>query len=387
MPLLSVRDAFSIGSKFYPQILADITDDPRTSPIKDLKSYVMSKIYSYNPNTEHGLGMFLGGTMGSSVHGTHDISDQFEATSAFEEGMDGMSKENILNYMRLLSAFQPTQIISFKETFIPIVLETTIKNATLFSIKFASAKDGSVAIDFDKAGVYKPQTLWTFKPTTPILSDIYVKSFQNEKWFPNKIIPTKMEEGSIALKINPTKFQEQQTILIMPNDEHNYISINLTKDGVLQYTLKKEGDDYLVLQTSPPEGKDFYGKDVFMTIEVVKNKQRKYDKKYTEEVTIMRTSCPELGFEKIERQPIIWNFRRDTPTSVDSSYARGYAYLPFSAFVGGIDKIIIGGSDEAGKDKFKGAIYQIEIADHLPSGTSDFWSSKTEDAIIRLEGN
>lgn len=383
MPQFSIKNAFSIGAQFYPYILGDITDDSTGKTFSQLNSYACVYMYSYNSNDTHGLGNYLGGTLGSAQKGTHTVSDDYMAVSLISGGVSGISKEGILRYLKAMSDAEPQKIISFKDyPQFPIVLKTYIKNATLYGIKFASAQDGSVSVDIDKTNAFSPLGIWSFKPATQVLTDCHIEDFTENPRTPNQKQPIQMEEGTIAAKIIPQSSPNDQTVLTMLGDNNNYISVDYLQNGKVRYRLVKEGHDYLNMQIAPPIGKSFQGKELVVTIEAVKLGNRKYDKAYQEETTIMRVSCPSLSYQKVISQDIIWNFRRDVPTPVDSSYARGYAYLPFSAFVGNMNKLIVGGSSEAYANKFTGSIYQVEIAEKLPEGSSDFWSNTNSNAVL-----
>lgn len=378
MPQFSIKNAFAIDGEFYPYILGDITDDPTGKNLAELNSYVGVRIFTYNPGNTNGLGYCLGGTLGSSKPGTHTISDDYMAIEFTTEGVDGISKEGILRYLKVLSDLEPTEIISFKDfQDIPIVFETRVKNATFYGVKFMKAKDETVSIDVDKANEFKSTGVWNFKPSVPILAECHIEDFSGLERIPNQVLPTQMESGSMAIKVNPKNASYDQTIFKMFGDNENYISMDYLTNGSFRYRLVKEGMDYLNMQIAPPSEKAFQGKDVVVTVEAVKQGDRKYDKTYDEETTIVRVNCQSLNFEKVLAQEIIWNFRRDIPTAVDSCYARGYAYLPFSAFVGNMNKIVIGGSSESCENKFIGSVYQLEVAEKLPSGNSDFWNNTT----------
>ena len=86
---LSMYNAFREGSSFFPYIFADVTDDSRGKSMSQLNSYVAVVIYSYTPSGDHGRGAFLGGTLGSSLKGTHTISDNYEAIGFVRNGKDG----------------------------------------------------------------------------------------------------------------------------------------------------------------------------------------------------------------------------------------------------------------------------------------------------------
>lgn len=386
MPKLSVKNSFAIDAKFYPHILGDITDDPRGKVLSQLNSYVLVRMFAYDSTKAHGLGSQLGATFGSSIKGTHTISDDYEAVDAIFSGVKGISKEGILRYLKSCSDKEPTKIISFKDLpEVPIVFETRVKNAVFYGIKFEEAENHTVSVNVDATNEFAPTGIWSFKPPTPIMQQCYIEDFSTINNTPNRVIPTQMESGTIAIKINPNAASDTQTMLKMYGDSENYISLDYLSNGSLRYNLVKEGTNYLNMQIAPPSGASFNGKDVILTIEAVKNANRKYNKVYKEETTIMRVKCAALNYEKILPQDVIWNFRRETPTPVDSAYARGYAYLPFSAFVGNMTRIEVGGSSETCDHKFTGSIYQVEVAPKLPTGDSDFWSTVNSEAVIFSE--
>ena len=156
-------------------------------------------------------------------------------------------------------------------------------------------------------------------------------------------------------------------------DANNYIAIYYTTSNEFQYTMVKEGEKHLDMIIAPPAGETFNDKSVQLTIEAVDLEDRKYMSSYTENTSVMRLKCEQLKYEEAIEQEIIWNFRRDNPTPVDSCYARGYAHLPFMAYVGSLEKITVGGDSEACTHKFLGNINKIQIADKLPAGNDDFW--------------
>lgn len=388
MPHFSISNAFAINAKFYPFILGDITEDPSGKNLTQLNSYAAVRIFAYNPNVSNGMGANLGGTFGSSQPKSHTISDDYMAVPFITNGIDGTSKEAILRYLKSVSNQHPQQIISIKEfEDIPIVFETRLKNSIFYGVEFCAAENNTVTVNIDKSNDFTPPIYWSFKPASPALSECYTEDFANINHTPNEMIPTQMEVGTIALKITPSKTDSDQTALRMYGNDQNYMSVDYLNNGNIRYYILKEGVEYLNMQVAPPAGNTFQGKELIVTIEVVKPKDRKYDQNYNEDTSIMRLKCPELNYEQTIRQRIIWNFRRDNPTPVDSCYARGYAYLPFSAFVGNMNKITIGGENETGKNKFTGSIHQIEIAKKLPQGSSDFWSDHSVATIRRKMSN
>ena len=76
-------------------------------------------------------------------------------------------------------------------------------------------------------------------------------------------------------------------------------------------------------------------------------------------------SCPELEFETVKQQDILWNWKRELPTEADKANARAFSYAQFSAFIAGMQKITIGASDENCNLRFLGSIQSIDIAESL----------------------
>ncbi|MBO4984405.1 MAG: T9SS type A sorting domain-containing protein [Bacteroides sp.] len=391
MPYFSVKKAFAIGAEFYPYILGDITEDPTGKMLTQMNSYVSVRMFSYDSSRTGGLGYCLGGSLGSSKRGTQEVSDEYQTTPFITNGVDGNSKEGILRYLKAYSDGHPQEIVSLKEfPEIPLVFETRVKNATFYGIKFTGANDGTTSLDVSTAMEDKTTHIWDFRPADPILSECHIEDFSDVSHYPNMILPTQMNAGSMALKITPHDAPYDQTALRMMGDTANYISIDYLTSGNIRYRLVKEGTDFLNMQIAPPAGTNFLGKDVLVTIESVKQTDRKYHADYNEETTVMRVKCPDLNFEQVINQEILWNFRRDTPTAVDSCYARGFAYLAFSAFVGNMNKIVVGGASDDCDNKFLGEIHQVEVADNLPEGDTDFWNEEpttraTEEESIEKE--
>lgn len=384
MPLFSISNAFAIDAEFYPYILGDITSDPRGKTLTQLNSYVSVRLFTYNSANPHGLGAELGGTLGSSKTGTQYVSDEYIAVPFVSGGVNGTSKAKILKLIKSWSEAVPTKIFSIKDLpDIPVVVETRVKNATLYGIMFKGAANNSSTMNIESANEYKPDhNLWEFKPNQPILTDCFTKDFSTDLRFPNEAKPTQLESGSFAIKVNPGNSTTDQTIFKMFGDNENYITLDFTTDGAFRYRLVKEGTDYLNMRIAPPSGKIFQGNDVIITLEDVKQGDRKYDKSNNEETTIFRVKCASINFEKTISQAIIWNIKSNVPTAKDSCYARGYAYLPFTAFVGNMNKIVIGGSTESCANKFTGPIYQMEVAEKLPTGNNDFWDNTATRSIL-----
>jgi hypothetical protein len=87
-----------------------------------------------------------------------------------------------------------------------------------------------------------------------------------------------------------------------------------------------------------------------------------------------------LGFEEIVQQNILWNWKHaeGSITAADSANARAFAYLASTAFVAGMDTISVGGSNSHCSNQFLGSIHHVELADHLPTWSSDFWKDSAE---------
>lgn len=377
LPLFSVKNAFALGSNYAPMILGDITDDPTGKTLLQLNSYVSFRMFAYDPNSTHGMGSYLGGTLGSSIPGTHNVSDEFQSIGFIYQGVDGKSKEAVLRYLKKYSDSHPKEIVSMCNfPPIPTVFETRIKNATLYSVKFPAANDKSVSVDLDNLNKFKFPAVWDYFPPNYLIEKCYVEDFSGITYQPNIAIPTHMERGAIAVKVKPQYEKYDQTLFTLYSNDSNYMNIDYTSDGKFVYMLTKEGTTYLQIEMSPPTGQSFVGKDVTITVEAVNSEDRKYMTSFNEETTVMHLSCPSLKYEKDESQRIIWNYIREEPTPLDSCNARSFAYLPFTAFVSDMNKIIVGGKNEECDNRFTGTFYQIEIADKLPKGADVFWKKK-----------
>lgn len=370
----SVPKAFALAAEFYPYILADITQDPRIISTPD--SYVKVKLYAYNPGAKNGLGHYLGGCMGSSQQGSGIVSDNYESIGIPDGSSDGKSKNYLLRYVKSLSDASPRKIFSIKEMKgIPVILQASVKNAKFYGVEFRTKGNNNSIVNLEKANNYAPLNVWTFKPVQPVLRDCYKEDFSTNLVIPNAVKPTQRETGSIAVKIRPQNQPYEQIIYKMYDDPENYLTLSYTDDGNIRYRLVKENTDFLDMNIAPPTPRAFENEDVTITIEAVEHTKRKYDPSFTEETTVFRVNCPSLHFEKILRQRIIWNWRHSVPNSVDSAYARGFAHLAFSNFVGHMNQIVVGGNETCA-NKFTGSIYQIQISGALPKGASDFCSNK-----------
>lgn len=374
MPHLSIKNSFDIDAKYFPQILGDITEDPSGKQISQIGSYAFVRIFEYKPTSDNGIGDLLAGSFGSSIAGTSVVSDEFVSLPYIENGVDGNSKQMLINYLKKYSDSHPSEIVSFKDyPEIPVILETDIKNATFYGLKFESGCQGRPSLIPCNMNEYKQMNLWSCSPSD---SEIIIENFKHTPAITNSLPPTKMTEGTIAIQANPANSGETQTLLRIDGDSNNYITVDYLSDGSFNYRLIKDGIDYINLRIPPRARESFIGKECVLTIECVKNANRKFNRAFDEETTVMRLACPELNFEGITNQDIIYNFRREVPTPVDTCYARGFAYLAFTGFVGNLDTITVGASDSSGSKRFRGSISIVEIADQLPEGETVFWTQE-----------
>ena len=382
MPTFSVANAFREGTNPLPQVLADVTVDPRGLSIDLLNSYVAVLLYAYSESAPGGKGAFLGGSLGSSMQGTSTVSEEYEYVPFVYNGIYSGTKQHLLNYLKSYSDAHPTSIVSLKdfEEF-PIVMEAWVKNATFYGLKFTNGNGvENAGVNFYAPSHYQDAGLWSYTPETPT-DPCYTEDFSQTKRLPNQKFPLDKETGSFALSVTPTSTANYpQTILRMYGDENNDIGIYYGTNGDFQYIMKKDGIPFASMAISPPAGKSFANKNVVLTLEAVKNGDRKYGSNLHEESAIFRVSCNELGFEEIVQQNILWNWKHaeGSITAADSANARAFAYLASTAFVAGMDTISVGGSNSHCSNQFLGSIHHVELADHLPTWSSDFWKDSAE---------
>lgn len=381
MPKFSVSNAFRHGVEFYPYILGDITDDPRGKTLPQMTSYVALTLYVYDQSKAHGQGAYLGGVLGSSRQGTKIVSDNYEAVGFTKGGIDGKSKNGILNYVRAYSAAHPTEIISIKDfPAIPVVLEGRVKNATFYGINFKdNANSNHFTLDITAPSRFNKNDYWSYVPADP-QHPCHTESFNNLKELPNQKLPVNRETGSIALKVTPQTDTNYQTIMRMYGDDNNNISLYYNPSGNMQCAVQKDGTPFTSMVIFPPTGKTFSGHETIITVEAVKKADQKYGKTPTsEETLVFRVSCPSIGVNEIVQQPILWNWKHaaGSITPSDSANARAFAYLDFASFVAGMNKITVGGKNENCDMPFRGSINRIEVAKKLPVGRSDFWTESS----------
>lgn len=385
MPKFSMYNAFREGSSFFPYILADVTDDPRGKSLTELNCYAAVLMYSFVASGDHGKGVFLGGTLGSSVKGTHTISDNYEAVGFTTQGKDGSSKYFLLEYLRDYSQLHPQEIVSIKDfPEFPVVLQAMTKNAVLYGIKFSKGKGSDEAsLDLTAPSNYEGGNLWSYIPATPS-SPYSTQDFGHLVRLPNQKMPVDKTMGSIAVKLTPVSSASQQAVLRLYGTDNDDIGIYYNSSGAFQYEMRKDGIPFANMTIAPPTGKSFANKEVILTFEAVKNTDRKYAKSQKEESAVFRVSCPVINYEKVVQQDILWNWKHaaETITPADSANARGFAYLELSSFVADMNKITVGAKNSSSAEPFRGSISHVEIAPKLPAGTSDFWNSANLQAIL-----
>lgn len=376
LPKVSLYDLMRLGSSNAPYVLADVTEDPRGKKIADLNSYVLLRMSVYDPDEEHGEGMLLGGSLGSSKQGTTNVSDNYEYVG-MKDDEDLHSKGLIFKYMKSLSESRPDEIIALRHlTEVPVVLTAEVKNATFYGLKFNVGYGASVnLLDITVGNRFVGRGSWGYKPIDPAQA-CHTFDFSDIEHVPNQFIPTQAEKGTIAVSLMAkSTSQGKQSILRMYGDDKNYIGLSYTSEGVFQYRTVLHGTEFASMTIAPPVGQTFNNHKVVLTVEALKNSERKYGKDLNEDATVLRVSCPDLNFEQVVQQPILWNWKHaeGSVTDTDKANARAFAYVNFSAFVAGIDKITVGGIDAQCTEGFNGEIYNVEISKTLPPGTNDFW--------------
>lgn len=379
----SLYSALGVGARYTPQVLADVVQDPREKTLSQLDSYVAVSMYNYDESKSHGQGMLLGGAMGSSVQGTSAVSDDYEDVGNIN-GINVHDKNLLFNYLKACSKKEPTRVISIKDDMnsIPIVMETIIKNATFYGMRFQEGSLGTgQVLNTRYANATKGLRYWNYRPPIPD-SSCYTHDFSTMQRTPNCFIPTDAERGTIAVEAIPqlSSTGEDQTLLRMYGEENddNCISILYTSGGSILYRLMMHGTDFASMEVSPPFGNRFDGHSVIITVEALKAEERRYGRVPKEDVTVIRVACPDLGFEQTIQQPILWTWKHSegAVTPSDSANARAFAYVQFSSFAAGMKRLTIGGADERCSSRFVGKIMEVEVAERLPSEGDVFWQSR-----------
>lgn len=358
---------------------------PRGNDLETVTSFITSQfccfsetapIYTYDSADEHGVGHFLGGTLGSSKQGTTTISDDYEVVPFVTGGKDGTTKQFLFDFLKRFSQENPRAIVSLKEfNPIPIVLEARVKNAVIYGLKFnKSPLAQEAAISFDEASAYQFSNHWAY--TSEEAGRVFTYDFSRQAKLPNQSFPTDLKSGAISILATPGEaVASTQTLLrLYGSDDENDLGIYYDAEGNFRYTLKRDGMPYAQMIIPPPIGKKFAGHQVQITLESVKYEDRKYGRSLPENTCVLRVFCPDLGLDHILQQEILWNWKHapGSITDSDRANARAFAYLQFSAFSPGMTNLTIGGEKANPATPFTGTIHRVEFADKLAPGENDF---------------
>ncbi|WP_128081913.1 hypothetical protein [Bacteroides gallinarum] len=376
LPLYSIYNALRLNSSPYPLILADVTEDPRDKKITDLKSYAYVLMFSYDPTRPHCEGHLLGGTMGSSIPGTTEVSDNYESVGTFSN-TNIHDKNLLLNFLKENSIEQHKIISAYDLSSIPIILESGVKAGVLYGIKFEDDKKGNFPFNIEEGTFYNNKNWWGYTPIDPQHSH-ETFDFSQTLTEPNKFYPLKATTGSIAVKLVPSvPSGRDQVIFRIYGDDNNDITLYYTAQGDFLYRVMTHGEEYASMKIQAPKD-GFQNKEVIVTVEAVKKNFRKYGSEFEEDATVLHVSCPNLKFEKADQQKILWNWRHPEGqiTETDKANARGFAYLNFTSFIGNCQKITFSANaeSEANTEPFTGKLIKAELATKLPSGKDDFYN-------------
>lgn len=393
LPTYSLASAFSLDAEsFYPRIMADVTEDPRGKQLPQLNSYAAVLLYAYDKNQPHGMGHYLCGSLGNCEQGSMLPSDNFEAVSFVKGGEDGHSRNAMLQYLKSYSDEHPTEIVSIKDfPPVPVVMQAYVKNATLYSVQFTAKKSGQFPLDVTKASRQQGKGVWTYTVPQPSQQCTTI-DFSNEPRLPNQQLPVDQVSGTLALQVIPgLTTNEEQTVFRMykDGDEDNYWGIYYEPDKGFTYRLVKDKTIFATMQLLPPAGTTFENKTVTLLLEAVPHKDRKMAPYFKEESALFSVVCPEIGYSASLQQPILWEWRhaKGSITPSDSANARAFAYLQFSSFIPGLQKITLGAKNEACASPFAGRVLKAEIAKKLPSGDAFFWPTGTMESTEQPAGD
>ncbi len=373
-PQISLYEALKHNAIYAPEILADITEDPRGKRISELNSYASVSMFAYDVEDDGTTDFsLLAGSLGSSQQGTTNVSDEYESVGTIDE-TDLHTKSLIFDYMRN-RANNTKHIISLKDDLqsVPIILDAKIKNATFYGIRVKNG-DARNMISTEEVNGYRGKRYWDYRPSTPTMP-CHTEIFDVGEHIPNEFNPTTTPKGTIAIRLTPlTATNRWQTILRIHGDYNNNIGLYYMPDGSVFYQMMTHGTEFASMKIYPPEGKTFLGKEITITIEALNANERKYATETHEDATVLRVSCPELQFENTAEQEILWRWKHDTPTEEDKANARCFAYAQFSAFISSMTKVTVGAADEDCNLRFYGGIDQVEISEKLPrTAGNDFW--------------
>lgn len=372
LPHMSLYEALRHGAAYQPAVLANVQEDPRGKTTDELGSYAMVSLYAYDQTHSHGQGMLLAATLGSTKKGTATASDDYESVGIINGG-NKHTKDMLLKYLKYRASLSPGKITSLRQDLnsVPIVMSAQVKNAVFYGIQFTDGKgaEGHI-IDASTANNDRGRRYWQFAPPIP-QSPCNTIDFSSVLHRANGFVPTKATKGSIAVRMTPLASTKQQTVMRFYGDDKNNIGIYYLPDGSFLYQMLLHGTEFAAMRISPPPGQSFIGKEVVLTVEALKNDERKYGKN-GEDASVLRVKCEALKFEKVVQQDILWRWKHDVPTEGDQANARANSFAQFTAFVAGIDKITIGASDGKCSGRFLGDIHIVEVAEQLPKGVSDF---------------
>lgn len=371
----SLYNGFYIGSNCCPFILSDVTEDPTGKNINNMNSYSAFFMYAQEGNTR---GDLLLAVFGAPKSGTTTPSDDYEAVGFTYGGKDASSKYYLLRHLKKISEKDPTSIISMRQ--LPpfsVSLEYWGKNSNFYGIEFEITKpEAECPLSVENMSLHQPKNIWLFTQDTH--GQYSTHDFSNEKLIPNETPPTCMVTGTLAIDATLADLEGEQVIVKVHGDKsnNNSMSISVTQLGDIVYKLTKDGETFAEMKVSPPEGQTFRRKRVSITVESLHPRNRKYGKEITDQVTLFRVSCPEMGFEKIVPQPIIWDWKHaeGAITESDRANAQCFAFLQFTSFVPSMTSVSIGCEDETGASRFHGTVHKTQFAPQLPVGKSDFWN-------------
>ena len=373
----SLYEALRHNAIYAPEILADISEDPRGKKLSELESYVTLSIFAYDKDesstTDFSL---LAGSMGSSVQDTQTVSDNYESIGIVD-GNDLHSKSLIFNYFKKQSEKNPERIISLKNDLqaVPVIMDARVKNATFYGLRLKNGQGNERNIlSTEDINAFRGQRYWNYTPESPTMP-CHTEHFNFAEHTPNEFIPTAAPKGTLAVKFTPlTATSRWQTIVRLYGDYYNNIGLYYLPDGSIFYQMMTHGSEFASMKIFPPTGTTFIGHELVVTIEALKANERKYGTGTNEDATVMRLSCPALQFEKTVSQDIIWQWKHDVPTDEDKANARCFAYAQFAAFISSMNKVTIGAADDDCNLRFYGNIQQSQIAEKLPiTPGNDFW--------------
>lgn len=372
LPRISLYEALRHGAVYQPAVLADVKEDPRGKTTDELASYAMVSLYAYDQTRSHGQGMLLAATLGSTRKGTATASDNYESVGVINGG-DKHTKDMILKYMKYRASLTPGKLTSLREDLssVPVVVSAQVKNAVFYGMQF---EDGDGAerhvIDVSTANSDRGRRYWQYVPPVP-QSPCNTIDFSSVLRRANGFVPTAATKGTVAVRMTPSLSTKQQAVMRFYGDDGNNIGIYYLADGSFLYQMMLHGTEFASMRVSPPAGQSFNGKEVILTVEALKDSERKYGKT-GEDAAVLRVKCEALKFEQTVQQEILWRWKHDVPTDGDKANARANSFAQFTAFVAGMDKLTVGASDGQCSNRFLGDINMVEIAEQLPKGESDF---------------